>query len=115
MAVAEEQEMIAQIEENRAKVLEAEAEVPKAIAQAFQSRQARADGLLQAPQHPGRHRHAFVDRQGRHDPDRPENEQHGMSHFIPTPLFAANDAELVKFVIIVVFGILVGISEIHCG
>jgi uncharacterized protein YqfA (UPF0365 family) len=35
MAVAEEQEMIAQIEENRAKVVEAEAEVPKAIAEAF--------------------------------------------------------------------------------
>ncbi len=37
MAVAEEQEMIAQIEENRAKVVEAEAEVPKAIAQAFRT------------------------------------------------------------------------------
>ena len=37
MAVAEEQEMIAQIEENRAKVVEAEAEVPKAIANAFHS------------------------------------------------------------------------------
>lgn len=37
MAVAEEQEMIAQIEENRAKVVEAEAEVPKAIAHAFNS------------------------------------------------------------------------------
>ncbi|MHB1033153.1 MAG: flotillin-like protein FloA [Pirellulales bacterium] len=35
MAVAQEQEMIAQIEESRAKVVEAEAEVPKAIAQAF--------------------------------------------------------------------------------
>ena len=35
MAVAEEQEMIAQIEESRAKVVQAEAEVPKAIAQAF--------------------------------------------------------------------------------
>jgi uncharacterized protein YqfA (UPF0365 family) len=35
MAVAEEQEMIAQIEESRAKVVHAEAEVPKAIAQAF--------------------------------------------------------------------------------
>ncbi|NLE40181.1 MAG: flotillin-like protein FloA [Pirellulaceae bacterium] len=35
MAVAEEQEMVAQIEENRAKVVQAEAEVPKAIAQAF--------------------------------------------------------------------------------
>ena len=31
-----EQEMIAQIEESRAKVVEAEAEVPRAIAQAFQ-------------------------------------------------------------------------------
>ena len=37
MAVAEEQEMIARIEENRAKVVEAEAEVPKAIANAFQN------------------------------------------------------------------------------
>lgn len=35
MAVAEEREMIAQIEESRAKVVEAEAEVPKAISQAF--------------------------------------------------------------------------------
>ena len=35
MAVAEEQEKIAQIEQNRAKVLEAEAQVPKAIANAF--------------------------------------------------------------------------------
>ena len=38
MAVAKEQENIAQIEENRAKVVEAEAEVPKAIAQAFRER-----------------------------------------------------------------------------
>ncbi len=37
MAVAEEQENIAKIEENRAKLIEAEAEVPKAIAEAFQS------------------------------------------------------------------------------
>ncbi|HEV7222125.1 MAG TPA: flotillin-like protein FloA [Pirellulales bacterium] len=35
MAVAREQEMIAQIEESRARVVEAEAEVPKAIADAF--------------------------------------------------------------------------------
>ena len=109
MAVAEEQEMIAQIEQNRAKVLEAEAEVPKAIAHAFHSGKLGADGLLQAPQHPGRHRHAFVDRQGRHDRDRQKNEQHGMSPF--APLLAANDAELVKLVIIVVFGILVGIAK----
>ncbi|MGA2062312.1 MAG: flotillin-like protein FloA [Thermoguttaceae bacterium] len=39
MAVAEEQEMIAQIEENRSKLVEAEAEVPKAIADAFRNRQ----------------------------------------------------------------------------
>jgi uncharacterized protein YqfA (UPF0365 family) len=38
MAVAEEQEMIAQIEENRAKVVEAEVEVPRAIAAAFRER-----------------------------------------------------------------------------
>ena len=36
MAVAQEQEMIAKIEESRAKVVEAETEVPKAIAEAFQ-------------------------------------------------------------------------------
>lgn len=35
MAVSEEQEYIAHIEENRAKVVQAEAEVPKAISQAF--------------------------------------------------------------------------------
>ncbi len=35
MAVAQEQEMIAQMEESRAKVVEAEAEIPKAIATAF--------------------------------------------------------------------------------
>jgi uncharacterized protein YqfA (UPF0365 family) len=37
MAVAQEQEMLAHIEESRAKLVEAEAEVPQAIAQAFQS------------------------------------------------------------------------------
>jgi uncharacterized protein YqfA (UPF0365 family) len=37
MAVAQEQEMLAQIQESRAKVVEAEAEVPRAIADAFQS------------------------------------------------------------------------------
>lgn len=37
MAVAHEQEMIAQIEESRAKVTEAEAEVPKAISEAFRA------------------------------------------------------------------------------
>jgi uncharacterized protein YqfA (UPF0365 family) len=35
MAVAQEQEMVAQIQESRSKVVEAEAEVPRAIAQAF--------------------------------------------------------------------------------
>ncbi|MDA7979960.1 MAG: flotillin-like protein FloA [Pirellulales bacterium] len=37
MAVAKEQEMIAEIEQSRAKVTEAEAEVPKAISEAFRS------------------------------------------------------------------------------
>ena len=35
MAVAQEQENVAQIEESRSKLVEAEAEVPKAIAAAF--------------------------------------------------------------------------------
>jgi uncharacterized protein YqfA (UPF0365 family) len=37
MAVAQEQEMIAEIEQSRAKLVEAEAEVPRAIAAAFNS------------------------------------------------------------------------------
>ena len=37
MAVAEEQEMVARAQEARAKVILAEAEVPKAIAEAFRS------------------------------------------------------------------------------
>ena len=37
MAVAEEQEMMAQIEESRAKLVAAEAEVPTAIAEAFRN------------------------------------------------------------------------------
>jgi uncharacterized protein YqfA (UPF0365 family) len=39
MAVAQEQEMIAQVEESRARVVEAEAEIPKAIAAAFRDGQ----------------------------------------------------------------------------
>ena len=37
MAVAQEQEMVAQIEEARAKLVAAEAEIPKAMAEAFRS------------------------------------------------------------------------------
>ena len=37
MAVAREQEMLAQIQQSRAKVVEAEAEVPKAISDSFRS------------------------------------------------------------------------------
>jgi len=37
MAVSQEQENIAMIEENRAKLVEAEAEVPKAMAEAFRT------------------------------------------------------------------------------
>ena len=53
--------MMAQIQESRAKVVEAEAEVPKAIAEAFRTGKLGDHGLLQAAQRPGRHRHA-----GRH-------------------------------------------------
>ncbi len=61
MAVAQEQEKVAAIEESRAKVVEAEAEVPMAVADAFQCRQARYHGLLQVAKRTGRHRHAQVD------------------------------------------------------
>ena len=47
MAVAHEQEMIAAVQEMRAKVVEAEAEVPKAMAERAARRQAGRDGLLQ--------------------------------------------------------------------
>ena len=56
------------IEENRAKVVEAEAEVPKAIAQAFRDGNAGHHGLLQAPERPGRYRHADLDRQDHRGP-----------------------------------------------
>ena len=54
-AVAREQEMRALCEENRAKVVEAEAQVPLAISTAFHERPARRDGLLQHAEPPGRH------------------------------------------------------------
>ena len=37
MAVAAEQEMVAQVEESRAKLVEAESEVPKAMAESFRT------------------------------------------------------------------------------
>ena len=70
MAVAEEQEMIAQIEENRAKVVEAEAEVPKAIAAGVPRGKPGHHGLLQAAQRAGRHRDAHGDRAARHEDGR---------------------------------------------
>ncbi len=54
-AVAREQEMRALVEENRAKVVEAEAEVPLAIADAFQNGQLGRDGLLQHEERAVRH------------------------------------------------------------
>ena len=50
--------MIASIEESRAKLVEAEAEVPKAIAEAFRDGGLGHHGLLQAAQRSGRHRNA---------------------------------------------------------
>ena len=58
MAVAREQEMIAQIEESRAKLVEAEAEVPKSISSAIREGTLVDHRLLQAAKYPGRHRHA---------------------------------------------------------
>ncbi len=47
MAVAREQEMVAAVQEMRAKVVEAEAEVPKAMAAALREGEIGRDGLLQ--------------------------------------------------------------------
>ena len=58
MAIAREQEMVAQIEESRAKLVDAEAEVPKAICGRHPQRHAGYHGLLQAAQRASRHRHA---------------------------------------------------------
>ena len=58
MAVAAEQERIAEIEQSRARLVEAEAEVPKGMAEAFRSGRLGIIGVLQAPQYPGRHRYA---------------------------------------------------------
>ena len=102
MAVAEEGEMIAQIEQSRAKVLEAEAEVPKAIAEAFNSEKTDLDGVLQAPQHSGRYRHAFRHRQGRHDANREEND------LTMTSLFAAGIDFGVIEVILVLAALIIG-------
>ena len=89
MAVANEQENIAMIEENRAKVVEAESEVPKAIAEAFRDRQAGHHGLLQAQERPGRYRDAHLDRQdhrrrqsAREPPHDPSLGKRGQSPFV---------------------------------
>ena len=58
LAIANEQENIAKVAENRALVVLAEAEVPKAIAEAFPQRQPGHHGLLPAAEYPGRHQHA---------------------------------------------------------
>ena len=65
MAVAHEQENVAKQAENRALVVLAEAEIPKAIAEALRTRKHRRDGLLQAQKHPVRHVDARGDRQAR--------------------------------------------------
>ena len=65
MAVAQEQENKAEVQGMRAKVIEAEAEVPRALAYAFREGQAGRDGLLQhAECHIG-YRNAQVALQGR--------------------------------------------------
>ena len=58
LAVALEQEMRAKVEENRAQVVLAEAEVPQAIARGVPRRPPRRHGLLQPAKHPGRHEDA---------------------------------------------------------
>ena len=58
MAVSQEQEYLAGIEENRAKLVEAEAEIPKAMADAFRTRQARHSRLLSPEERASRYRYA---------------------------------------------------------
>lgn len=58
MAVAREQEMLASIEESRAALVDAEAEVPLAIAEAAYQWQAWDCRLLQTSEFAGRHRNA---------------------------------------------------------
>ena len=58
MAVAHEQENVAKQAENRAAVVLAEAEVPKAMAEAFRSGKPGHHGLLQAEERAGRYDHA---------------------------------------------------------
>ncbi len=87
----QEQEMIAQIEESRAKVVEAEAEVPKAIAEAFRERQAGHHGLLQAAQRAGRYRHADGDRpHQRPGRDRCEEDLAAIGRFASRNLHSGN-------------------------
>ena len=59
MAAAAEQERIAQIEESRAKLVEAEAEVPLAMAESFRSGRLGILDYYKIAECPGRYRHAF--------------------------------------------------------
>ena len=64
-AAAVEQEQFAEIENSRAKLVESEAEVPKAMAEAFRSGKLSVHGLLPAEECSGRYRYANVDCQER--------------------------------------------------
>ena len=103
LAVAAEQENIAHIEENHSKLVEAEAEVPKAIAAAFRD---GALGILDyypPPQRPGRHRHA-----DRHRPCRPGARQGGSVHMTPLAFLFADGSwfGLAIFILFVIFSVL---------
>ncbi len=66
-AVALEQEMRAKVEENRAKVMEAEAEVPAGDRLGLPHGPSRRHGLLQPAQPAIRHRNAQLHRRRRHE------------------------------------------------
>ena len=111
MAVAEEQEMIAQIEQNRAKVLEAEAQVPKAIAHAFNSGKL---GLMDYY----RLRNIQADTDMRSSiakagmtPDRQKDEQHGMNGFAPL-LAAGLNRRLIQMIVILVIAALGALAKL---
>ena len=68
-AIAREQEMVAQIEESRAKLVERRGGSAQSHLDRHPQRHARHHGLLQAPQRPSRHRHAPQHRRQHGAPD----------------------------------------------
>ena len=91
-AVAKEQEMQAAVQENRAKVVRAEAEIPDGDRRGFPPGQPGDRRLLQPPQRSGRHRDAQRDRRDRKCSPR-ERAGSIVSEDRPAPVVAGNDTK----------------------